>query len=222
MGLLDTDSATGVAHAHAYVLRTRVFDLELAAESLVALVPSAGNTPITVEQRARLSASLVELRQHLTSRGEPDRVVASSHPAGEPPHDWPSDAKRILRAIVALTSAVARLHDVDAAEAHGVGPAGDVTSRVATAGSAVVAVPADAALGRSASDRLAVQAGVAVGLALGLGSFISTSHQYWAALPAFQVLSGSDGETTGKGIRQIVAATVASGLSAWRSSPTTA
>jgi uncharacterized membrane protein YccC len=48
---------------------------------------------------------------------------------------------------------------------------------------------------RTASSRQAVQAGLATGLSLVLGSLVSTSHQYWAAMPAFSVVSGSDGET---------------------------
>jgi uncharacterized membrane protein YccC len=85
---------------------------------------------------------------------------------------------------------------------------------------AAAAVGAPTTSGKStsptASGRLAVQAGISTGLALLLGSLVSTSHQYWAAMPAFAVLSGSDGETRTKAVQRVVAtlagATVAFGL----------
>ncbi|AMB58911.1 hypothetical protein AWU67_08555 [Microterricola viridarii] len=52
--------------------------------------------------------------------------------------------------------------------------------------------------------RRAIQAALSTGIALGFGSLVSTTHQYWAAMPAYQTIGGSDGETFVKGAQKIV------------------
>lgn len=53
------------------------------------------------------------------------------------------------------------------------------------------------------ADRRAVQAAISTGLALYLGSFVSMSHQFWAAMPAFQTLRNSEGETRIRSLQRI-------------------
>ena len=48
--------------------------------------------------------------------------------------------------------------------------------------------------GHVAIDRRAIQSGLSTGLALLVAGLVSTSLQYWAAMPAFQALSGTDGD----------------------------
>ncbi|KRA23018.1 hypothetical protein ASD65_00215 [Microbacterium sp. Root61] len=93
--------------------------------------------------------------------------------------------------------------ETDAAAA--AGPAG-ATSPTSDADASPFAAPL----------RRAVQAALSTGLALWVGSLISTSYQYWAVMPAHQVLGETDGETYRKGTQRILAtvagATVGFGL----------
>lgn len=59
-----------------------------------------------------------------------------------------------------------------------------------------------------AVDRRAVQGGLATGLALLLGSFVSPSHQLWAAMPAFQALTESDGERLVRTLQRLIGTVV--------------
>ncbi|MEK8225324.1 FUSC family protein [Oerskovia sp. M15] len=65
----------------------------------------------------------------------------------------------------------------------------------------------------------AVQAAVATGAALGIGEAVSSTHQYWATLAAYQVLGGTDGETFVKGAQRItgtvVGAAAGFGIAIW-------
>ncbi|WP_029145981.1 FUSC family protein [Microbacterium luticocti] len=116
-----------------------------------------------------------------------------------------------------------------AASAHVGGHAADGHEQTPADAPTASAMPGDAAAGHETGSagtasrgpvastpralggyRQAVQAMLSTGLALWLGGFVSSSHQYWAAMPAFQVLSGSDGETRVKAWQRIGATIVGS------------
>jgi uncharacterized membrane protein YccC len=214
--------------SRAQALRVRIFDLQLAAENLATLVPVTQSVAMTIEQRALLAADLVSVQDHIRAGGAPapaptptptptQRKPVAPEPSEEadPSDEWPADARRMRAAALDLRATADRLHELKDADdlpdieeesalplvvRPGMGGVADAPHRPAAAGSA----------------RLALQAGVSTGLALLLGSLVSTSHQYWAAMPAFGVLSGSDGETRLKALQRILAtlagAAVAFGL----------
>lgn len=219
-GRLDGAVTPGLSADRALALRVRIFDVQLAAENLAALVPVVGGVALTIDQRATLSAELADAQTHVASyRPRPGHDASPASPPppmadAPPPAGWPADARRTRAAIAELRGAVDRLQDVrehaDAAIDHRIefpDAAASAAGALTTAGERTPA---------TASGRLAVQAGISTGLALLLGSFVSTSHQYWAAMPAFSVLSGSDGETRTKAMQRVLAtlagATVAFGL----------
>ncbi|NLP85300.1 hypothetical protein HF576_15740 [Microbacterium sp. CFH 90308] len=220
-GRLDGAVTPGLPADRALALRVRIFDVQLAAENLAALVPVVGGVALTIDQRATLSGELADAQTHLASylpRPGRDAPPASPPPplADAPsPAGWPVDARRTRAAIAELRAAVDRLHDVGH---HAEAAVEESTEYPDAAAAAAGGAPTTAGKGRPtvASGRLAVQAGISTGLALLLGSFVSTSHQYWAAMPAFSVLSGSDGETRTKAVQRVLAtlagATVAFGL----------
>ncbi|MDQ2661704.1 MAG: FUSC family protein [Actinomycetota bacterium] len=217
-GQLDASQMPGMSPTRAQVLRTCVFDVQLAAENLATLLPLTSSIAMTIEQRAHLSAELLSVQKHLESLRPRRAAAPAPQSAASAPGEWPSDARRIGAAIVALRSAVDRLHQArltDAASHADENPAARqasaAPSRPAPVGSATdTEGHRDPAL--AASDRQALQAGISTGLALFLGAFVSSSHQYWAAMPAFQVLSGSDGETRAKGFQRIIATVLGAGI----------
>ena len=219
-GYLDGTDASTLSPARARVLRIRVFDLQLAADNLVSLVPLAEGVGITSIERARLAAELVSAQRHLDALLP--RTAAAPGPGPEaPPLSVPTDASRLASAILELRGAADQLHAARAAAGPGATAAPADTPDPSTAGVATAAVEhgggeasvddtAGSRKGASrrdagASERQALQAGLATGLALLFGSFVSTSHQYWAAMPAFSVLSGSDGETRLKAAQRVLA-----------------
>ena len=214
---LDQSGGAGISPLRENALRMCLFDVQLATSELVGLIPVISSVTITVDQRSRLTAEMIEVQRRLAP------IASGAAPAHEPiattiPATWPRDARRTLGAIIALDAAVDRLrhaqHDDDANLAATVGssplPAAvDAGPAARKDPFGTRAVPAGAA---RASDRRAVQAGLSTGIALFLGSLVSTSHQYWAAMPAFQVLSGSDGETRMKGFQRILATVLGSAV----------
>lgn len=208
----ETDSETRLS-AQARELRVRVFALRLAADDLVSLVPLAASFAITIEQRARLAADLVSAQTFLESR------LADAGSAPPPPApvaatavDGPIEARRVAAAIFELRTAAGQL---DAARS-GKTTEASTGQPLAHADVDSVADEATTPTPGSTSSRQAIQAGLSTGLALLLGSLVSTSHQYWAAMPAFSVVSGSDGETRLKATQRVVVtvlgATVGFGL----------
>lgn len=215
-GYLDGTDAPALAPDRARVLRIRVFDLQLAADNLVSLVPSTEGVGVTSVERARLAAELVAARAHL--EGLP-RTTAADDPAtrAELPA-VPTDATRFASAIVELRVAADQLHaarsaldrrdapGADAPAAATPAPAPQPTAEERSPDTAAAQAAASVAgSGGAPYERQALQAGLSTGLALLFGSFVSTSHQYWAAMPAFSVLSGSDGETRMKAAQRILA-----------------
>jgi len=211
-GQLDGSAMPGISNERAQLLRLRLFDVQLAAENLTTLLPLTASIAMTVEQRARLAAELLAVQHHVESLRPRRAGDAAQQPAAFTRAEWPSDAHRILAAIFALRSAVDCLHKAQTADepsSADENPHARRPSAPAVPLAPVGSVTTDAEGRRdpalAASDRQALQAGISTGLALLLGSFVSSSHQYWAAMPAFQVLSGSDGETRAKGFQRIVA-----------------
>ncbi|MCR2764827.1 FUSC family protein [Microbacterium sp. zg.B48] len=264
-GHLDADTTPGIPAGRARALRVRVFDLQLAAQSLVTMLPVTASLAITVDERARLAADLLDLQQQLAAYrpGAPAKPPAPRATPSDPPPDWPRSARAILATIGELRTAIDRLRAAqksdDAAEdahpqkqgltqakesEHGRTPEREQRSASAgrSAAHASSGVPEGTAVAHArraragagtsgrrpaqppgalspggreaarAADKQAVQAAISTGLALFLGGFVSTGHQYWAAMPAFQVLSGSDAETRSKGFMRIVATIAASGI----------
>ncbi|WP_106815668.1 FUSC family protein [Microbacterium timonense] len=211
-GLLDGTDAAAPAPARARDLRVRVFDLQLAADNLVSLLPIAEATGLTMTQRARVAAELLDARSRLdaTASAGGSRLDASE----SPPPGIPTDARRLSAAVLELSEAADRLRVSRAtadrpeglAALAGSSTAGTTAGRIPTGshGQASTEAVTDADTAR-ASARQGLQAGLSTGLALLLGSFVSTSHQYWAAMPAFSVISGSDGETRLKAAQRIIA-----------------
>ncbi|QEW04138.1 FUSC family protein [Microbacterium lushaniae] len=222
---LDQFAQTVASPQRAHTLRVRVFDVQLAAENLGTVIPAASRVDVSVPQRARLASDLLALREEVA-------VVESSEYAardgGEPRdiEEWPIEARRVSRAASELRSAVERLRRVQVADdkvlediLHRELPGVDVaemarSDREAARAAAASAMPPQqpATAGFAPADRQAVQAGLSTALALYLGGLVSSGHEYWAAMPAFQVLSGSDGETRLKAIQRIIATVAGSGV----------
>ncbi|MGX5697575.1 FUSC family protein [Agromyces soli] len=228
-GLLDPDAPpSGLSAARVKRLRLQAFDVELAAQNLVSALPKHSDYAVAVDQRAVLAGELVAVQAHIRARSasageagvEPgDRVRALELPI-EAPDAWPAAARRVHAAIRELSSAIDALHSAEAADEHAVddAPKADRAAE-ASPGEVGVARSAHASGHRRAVDRRAVQAGISTGLALFLGRFVSTSEQYWAAMPAYQSLSGTDGETFAKSVQRVVGtvagAAGAFGLALW-------
>lgn len=159
----------------------------------------------------------------------PDRppVPASESPterllAYKAPAEWPEQARRLHRTVRELLRAADALNTVHAYDLIGPDEEGEADQPSASSpGAAGLASTADqpaptAAAGGTAAGmhkhedgiepttRKAVQAAASTGLALGIGSLVSSTHQYWAAMPAYQVLGGTDGETFVKATRRII------------------
>lgn len=158
-------------------------------------------------------------------------AVAESLPAEIRPTDaaahWPRAARRVLMDAHELQNAIDVLHLTRAADltSDGVDPEPEdiAPADVESADTASVAVqntsdetaaagtstaPSANAPTAAAGDptpvwRRAVQAGASTLVALLLGSLVSTTHQYWAAMPAYQAIGGSDGETFVKGTQKV-------------------
>lgn len=218
-GQLDASETPGLSREHAQVLRTRVFDVQLAAENLTTLLPATSSVAMTVEQRARLAAELLGVQRRLEALRPKRAADPARQPAASAPDEWPSEDRRIVAAIAELRSALDHLHEAQVADdvaLAGEDPDAAQASGAMSPPTPIASTTTDADIrpdpARSASDRQALQAGLSTGLALFLGGFVSSSHQYWAAMPAFQVLSGSDGETRVKGFQRIIATVLGAGI----------
>jgi len=203
-GLLDPDESELLPPDQVRTRRLQAFDVQLAADNLLRALPDASDDSVTVDERSRLAGDLLSLQPRVHALVLQDR--ASTHPAAVSPASStelsnvrPAETSRAYAAIrelsVALDALLSR-PDIDAAAAdradraedHPTESAGAPTTREAT----------------RATDRRAVQAGVATGVALYLGSFVSSTYQYWAAMPAYQALSGSNGDRLLHTVQRIV------------------
>lgn len=237
-GQLSGDpDAIGMDPARAAALRLRVFDAELAVVSLVAAVRDATGTAVQLEMRGRLAGRLEFLKAHLTAIVEPPVGPAPELAPWTGYHasaGWPAQARAVERVTDELYHAAVALRDAaDASFDPSASPSGETSgSDVDTAllqelhDSAVGAHDTDGTDGAGPrllpSTRRGVQAAVTTGAALVLGSLVSSTHQYWATLAAYQVLGETDGETFVKGAQRILGtvagAAVGFGIATWTGS----
>ncbi|MFI2754210.1 FUSC family protein [Cellulomonas sp. P22] len=223
--------ATGVDPVRAVELRLRLFDTTLATAHLVGTVEDATGTTLSLELRGRLAGRLELLQAHLerfaaagpgavpgsdAAPGPADATPATLEPwdADPPPADWPRAARalqvatnELYRAAAALAEARTAALDPSAPPAPSDDGDEDAQALDELTWSADGS-PAGSQHRLSPTSRRAVQAGVAVGAALGVGESVSSTDQYWATLAAYQVLGGTDAETFMKGAQR-VAGTVA-------------
>lgn len=225
--LTAANSTLGLTPTQVSALRLRVFDLELAAVILADAARQATGAGMPITMRGRLAGELELLQEHLRTyskapawaRGTrpPDRapVPASQSPterllAYTAPATWPEQARRLHRTARELLRAADALNTVHAYDLVGPEEEGaDQPSASPAAPPAPTAPPTTGTVqhhenGIDPTTRRAVQAAASTGLALSLGSLVSSTHQYWAAMPAYQVLGGTDGETFVKATRRII------------------
>lgn len=181
--------------------RMRLLDLDLAVNHLAELPFQANNNDLTVSDRAVICAELEQLNEQINS-GETQTV-------NKPQNFIGPVVQAYLLAIRELRNCAAQLQNLEKQDfAHDVEsrvPAEIVAGANASAGvSEAVAAPAS---GINAIRR-SVQAALASAIALALGSLVSQHHQYWAAMPAFQSLQGSDGHTRSSAVNKVVFTTI--------------
>ncbi|MBC2933073.1 FUSC family protein [Nocardioides sp. zg-1228] len=221
-GCMTGDEETiGVSPERAAALRLRLFDTELAVKNLASAARDVTGTTLSLELRARLAGRLELLQVHLArttalatpdAHLRPDLAALPPWTEEEPPQDWPRQARALHAAIDELQRVSEKLRDaVDAALDPEVAYTVPLAEQGEVGADALVAPGARQAAedappaGRSLapSTRQAIQAAVATGLALAVGELVSSSHQYWAVLAAYQVLGGTDGETLVKGAQRL-------------------
>ena len=228
-GQLTANNTTlGLSPTQASALRLRVFDLELSAVMLTDAARNATGEGMPVTLRARLAGELELLQEHLRTysraprwvRGAPQQdhvpVPASESPterllAYPSPEQWPEQARHLHRTIREMLRASDALNTVHAFDLEGPDETDDDGTDTSPAPSPQAAPSAQAGAAAAGHDggiapttRRAIQAAASTGVALSLGSLVSTTHQYWAAMPAHQVLGGTDGETFVKATRRVV------------------
>lgn len=203
--VVGPDAVGGVVAESALRRRVQAFDVQLAAENLVRSLPADDDDTVSVAERSVLAGQLAALAHHvrMIGRGTVSRLEeppSSEVPASSAGGRRVRDARdELAHAIEALTSPTAAPGDADAT---------DSSIRPVASGRR----PARSAAELRAIDRRAVQAGLATGIALFLASFVSTTHQYWAAMPAYLALNGSDGERLTRTIQRVVGAVVGAAL----------
>ena len=232
--LTATNTTLGLTPTQASALRLRVFDLELAAVMLVDAARQATGEGMPVALRARLAGELELLQEHLRTYSKEPRWVRSAPPPDEvpvpvsqspterllayvAPGEWPDPARRLHRTVRELLRAADALNTVHAYDLTGPDesgadeqatppppPAEEQTAQLGQVAQQSQAPTPGHDGGIEPTTRRAVQAAVSTGLALSIGSLVSSTHQYWAAMPAYQVLGGTDGETFVKATQRII------------------
>lgn len=218
--LRDAEPGQAADAEHAGILRQRIFDTELAMVNLIAAARNVTAAALPVAIRAVLSGQLDGLQQQLGGYRKESRwlmgggstrpaVGAAGRDAGYlVPEDWPADARRLSMACREMGAAIVALRAAQAADlrnqtSHEL--AGKAAADVSHGNGAPEPNPPESNAGVANNYwRRVIQSGLTTGVALGIGSIISPSYQYWAALPAYQVLGGSDGETFVRGAQRIV------------------
>lgn len=215
-GLLGSDAADSATPQDGSTLALQAFDVQLAAENLLAAIPSGSDAVVTLDERARLAGELATLRRRLDAHRGAVAAAVRDADAGtpgtqEPPAAWPRSARRAHAAIEQLAGAVGALTAQPISELSG--------SAHPRAGTARGQGARTAAEFPRAANRRAVQAGVATLAALYLGSLVSVTTQYWSAMPAYQAFHGSEGESVFRTIQRIfgmvVGAAVGFGIALW-------
>jgi len=226
------DPELGLNLEQTNALRMRVFGAELAAVNLAAAARDATGTGVPLQLRARLAGELDRAQRRVGNypalplwAGENMSGDEAAAPPplelADTPADWPAPARRLRLAINEMSTAAeelqnSRVGDLGGAEGGHTGSGSAAPAPAAPGGGsrsnteAASGSHGAAATGTAGKNwlRRAVQAALSTGLALWAGSLVSVSYQYWAALPAFQVLGGTDGETFIKAMQRI-AGTVA-------------
>jgi uncharacterized membrane protein YccC len=229
VGQLVEDSADlGLSTEQSQALCLRIHDAELALENLVAVARLATGAGMPLEARAQLAGTLQSMQQRMAAHpgrpawAEPDGDTAPPESARHEqlqavgPTEaeiarWPRVARRVLTAARQLQRTSDGLRS-----ARG----GDLVLTVGEAKALLPSFDQDIAPVTSARGswlprplppgeaapvwRHGVQAGTSTAVALFLASLVSSTHQYWAGLPAYQVIGGTDGETFTKGVRKVV------------------
>ncbi|WP_022899161.1 FUSC family protein [Humibacter albus] len=210
---LDLDRPpAGLSETRARMLRLRVFEADLAAQGLVRALSSGSDYAITVDVGAVLAGELVALQRHIISLEHDDSDTPFAVHATPRP-DWSEESQRALAGIRETAAAFDRLSAArrGAEEAAPMTPSTARETKPARAARAV-----QDQRQRGATDRRALQSGLAVALALFLGEFVSSGAQYWAALPAYQSLAAADGfswkRNLQRGVSTVAGAAVAFGL----------
>ncbi|AWB88959.1 FUSC family protein [Salinibacterium hongtaonis] len=192
-------------------------------------IRSYPDRPAWVRISTDLGSSPKEDRK--TAEAEAVQAIAQALPPRETVERWPQPARRVVAAALELQRASdalywARVDDLvyNPANDEGEELSDDGSQITETTNPATTSGAADApgahsvtqsgargtvAAGPAQADtapiwRRAIQAGLSTGIALFLGSFVSSTHQFWAAMPAYQAIGGSDGETFVKGTQKIV------------------
>jgi uncharacterized membrane protein YccC len=178
---------TAMTRGEVRALWSRMLDLETAAAELGERAIGLETQGLMASERAVLSA----------------RLAAG---AVAPPPPTPASLARtpavasVVDAIDSLHAATRRLRELEA---------GTHDSRDAQdAGAPVDAEPTTSALGApegAEAPRRAAQVALASAVALLAGSLVSTSHQFWAAMPAYQLMQGVGGQTRSRELLRIVA-----------------
>ncbi|AWB92321.1 FUSC family protein [Aeromicrobium chenweiae] len=217
----------GLTTEQARAVCLRVHDAELALENLVAVARMATGAGMPLSVRAQLAGTLEAMQQHVAAypgraawvtssadgsppeshRSEPFRPVV---PTGEELSRWPRSARRVLLAAERIQETTDGLHSARS---------GDLFLTEGEVKALLPSFDPPFTTGRSAAARRprrvtkdeaapllrrSVQAGTATAVALFLASFVSATHQYWAGMPAYQVIGGTDGEAFTKGVRKVV------------------
>ena len=211
MAFLDPDlPPAGWSGDRAKRWRLGILDVELAFEALRRSLPAASDYAATVGVRAVLSGGAVELQQHL-------HALMS----GRAPSEGDLRADSTLAGTEHVRGTLAAIHDVAVAidALYAIPRDGDT---VAVTNGALAEHPTAQArqwAGNgelAATDRLAVQSGITVGLSIFLGGLVSVGAEYWAALPAYRGLAPADGSswtrTLARAVGSVAGATAAFGL----------
>lgn len=141
------------------------------------------------------------------------RAVADVMPPHQVVAKWPQPARRVVAAALQLERTSDALYSARAsdlvfspadADVAASDSTADIDTAVESADTGPTVTQPKAAADTAPIWRRAIQAALSTGLALFLGSFVSATHQYWAAMPAYQAIGGSDGETFVKGTQKII------------------
>ena len=204
--LLDPDESE-LSPDQVRTRRLQAFDVQLAAENLLRALPDASDDSVTVDERSRLAGELLSILPRVHAlvlqdrRGTRQITVPPASPSASPPM-LPADTSRAYAAIRELSDALVALLSRPALDEAAAAGAGRAENRpIASAGVDAGSTSREAT---RATDRRAVQAGLATAVALYLGSLVSSTYQYWAAMPAYQALSGSDADRLLRTVQRIV------------------
>ncbi len=191
-----------------------------------------------------LQAHLHQLAAGHDTAGDARTPRVDPWDAAPPPVQWPAQARALWRSMnelyevaAGLSAAVSAVQDPTAGtdRAAATTPADQAPPGRGGPDRASADVEADAdaleeldwsgadpkatGLHLSSVARRSAQAGIAVAAALGIAELVSTSHQYWATLAAYQVLGGTDGETRLKGMQRVggtvAGAVIGFGVAIW-------